>query len=160
MTNADANAIATYIDNCPFEEKSDPWKDLAERAGVVKEYRDKENLDFDTQTIQKHVTAVSTIKTHKSVVKEKHTPKQQQQRYEWCILMLELRPHGQQWRCVLWCDELHWMTGPKYQKGVKRRSGDPAQYDPRNIQYKKDHKPDPDTQDHFHIYTVLGYNFA
>ncbi|KAF1938596.1 hypothetical protein EJ02DRAFT_514399 [Clathrospora elynae] len=52
------------------------------------------------------------------------------------------------------------MTGPKYQKEVKRRSSDPAWYDPRNIQYKKDHKPDPDTQDHFHIYTVLGYNFA
>jgi hypothetical protein len=61
---------------------------------------------------------------------------------------------------VLWCDELHWMTSPKYQRDIKRDTGDPATYAKENIQYNKDHKPDPDKQKHFHIYAVLGYNFA
>ncbi|KAF2621990.1 hypothetical protein BU25DRAFT_219956 [Macroventuria anomochaeta] len=36
MTNSDANAIASYLDNCPFEEKGLPWQDLADKAGVAK----------------------------------------------------------------------------------------------------------------------------
>ncbi|KAF2820806.1 hypothetical protein CC86DRAFT_411629 [Ophiobolus disseminans] len=52
------------------------------------------------------------------------------------------------------------MTSPKYQRDIKRDTRDLAKYAKENIQYDKDHKPDPDKQKHFHIYAVLGYNFA
>jgi hypothetical protein len=52
------------------------------------------------------------------------------------------------------------MTGPRYRKDIKRDAGDDAKYHPSNIQYEKDHKPDPELQQHFHMYCVLGYNFA
>ena len=34
LTNSDANAIASYIDQCPFDEKGYTWEDLQHKAGV------------------------------------------------------------------------------------------------------------------------------
>ncbi|KAF2258833.1 hypothetical protein CC78DRAFT_548809 [Lojkania enalia] len=85
------NAIASYIDQCPFEEKGDPWGDLAERAGVVS----PEGKDhWARQTIQKRMTEVSGIKTHTAAVKVDHPPRIRQERVQWCVIQLELRPHG------------------------------------------------------------------
>jgi hypothetical protein len=39
LTRSDTNAIATYLDEATFEEKSFLWQELAEKSGVVKEYR-------------------------------------------------------------------------------------------------------------------------
>jgi hypothetical protein len=105
-----------------------------------------------------HIT--SNAETHKALVKENHTPKQIEMRLIYCNILLELRPNPKDWRCVLWCDEIHWMTGPKYQKDIKRDPGDSAKYAKENIQYEKDHKLDPSLQTHFYIYCVLGWNFA
>jgi hypothetical protein len=52
------------------------------------------------------------------------------------------------------------MTGPEYQRGVKRRGYTEARYDLDNLQYEPNYKPDPEKQDHFYMFTVLGYNFA
>ncbi|KAF2175018.1 hypothetical protein K469DRAFT_768181, partial [Zopfia rhizophila CBS 207.26] len=35
LTNSDANAIASYIDECLFEEKGDHWPELVYKARVV-----------------------------------------------------------------------------------------------------------------------------
>ncbi|KAF2627916.1 hypothetical protein BU25DRAFT_468103 [Macroventuria anomochaeta] len=51
------------------------------------------------------------------------------------------------------------MTGPSYNKDVTRLPGDKNKYHPSNIQYEKDHKPDPEEQDFFHIFIVIGYDF-
>jgi hypothetical protein len=51
--------VAEYINTAPFEEKSDSWQSLAERAGVVKEYtfeKGRDNVQFHPGTIQWHVT--------------------------------------------------------------------------------------------------------
>jgi hypothetical protein len=79
LSHQDAEAIAQYIREAPFDEKSDPWRDLAGRAGVVKEYRherEAENMQFHSTVIQRRVTQQTGIKTHKAVVKEKHTKEQ------------------------------------------------------------------------------------
>ncbi|KAF2028950.1 hypothetical protein EK21DRAFT_113332 [Setomelanomma holmii] len=157
----DAEAIASLLDELPFEDKDLPWQDLSVEAGVLKDItREAANtMDvYSERTIQRHVTAVTGVKSHPAAVKEKHTETQQNAWVAWCAVQLQLRPNGADWRCVLWCDELHYMTGPKYQKNVKRRVGE--RYKSTNIQYEKDHKPDPEKQHHFHIFTVVGYNFS
>jgi hypothetical protein len=123
FTAADAEAVASYICQAPFEKKSDSWQDLAKRAGVVKEYKHERsvlNVQFTEQHIQKRVTAVTEMKTHKAAVKEKHCPALVQMRLQYCNTQLRLRPKKENWRQVLWCNKIHWMTGPKYQKDIKR----------------------------------------
>lgn len=159
LTHADALAISDYIVQAPFDEKDDTWEELAERAGVVKEVQSKRNIQYHPTTIQRRVTEATGLKTHKAVVKEKHTPAQIEARMEYLHIQLELRPHSKDWRIVLWSDELHWSTGPRYQKNVKRLPGDEARYHPSNIQYDKDHKPDPEKLHKFHLFCVVGYNF-
>jgi hypothetical protein len=117
-------------------------------------------VQFTGQHIQKRVTAVTGMKTHKAAVKEKHCPALVQMRLQYCNTQLRLRSKKENWRQVLWCNEIHWMTGSKYQKDIKRDQGDDAKYAPKIIQYEHNYKPDPDLQQHFHIYRVLGYNFA
>ncbi|KAF1939053.1 hypothetical protein EJ02DRAFT_497951 [Clathrospora elynae] len=163
LTASDANAIASYIQEAPFVEKADPWQDLAERAGVVKEYKHEaraSNVQFHPHMIQERVTEVTGMKTHKAVVKEKHTKAQISMRLEYIDDQLELWPKKEDWRCVLWCDELHWITGPRWPKNIKRDAGEAAKYAKDNIQYEEQHKPDPQLQHHFHMYCVLGYDFA
>lgn len=163
LTVSDAAAISTYIEQAPFHEKSDSWLDLAERSGVVKEYRHErgvENLQWSAGYIQRRVSEYSGIKTHKAVTKEAHEPSQLESRKAYIDSQLCIRPNARDWRKVVWCDEIHWMTGPRYQRSVKRLPGKFWKYHPSNIQYEKDHKPDPMQQRHFHIFSVLGYDFA
>lgn len=61
---------------------------------------------------------------------------------------------------VLWSDEIHWATGPKYVKKVKRRPGKEERFKPSNIQYNKDARRDPEKQEYFYIFYVIRYNFA
>lgn len=35
LTNSDANAITSFIDECPFEQKGDSSQELAFQAGVI-----------------------------------------------------------------------------------------------------------------------------
>ncbi|USP75848.1 hypothetical protein yc1106_03122 [Curvularia clavata] len=163
FTTSDADAVATYIKNAPFHEKSDSWQDLAEKAGVVKEYKHEkgaENIQWSSHYIQRRVTRLSGIKTHKAITKERHSPAQLDLRKAYVDRYLSEKPDARDWRNVLWCDELHWMTGPRYQKNIKREAGQAAKYHPDNIQYEKNHKPNPELQDHFHVYCVIGYDFA
>lgn len=157
LTNSDANAIATYIDEALFEEKGDPWVDLAYRAGV--EFP-KGRAELTRQIIQRRVTEVSGIKSHKAAVKEAVSEDVQKERVRWSIYWLVRRPHGVDWRNVIWCDELHWSTGPKHVKYIKRRPGKDERFKPGNIQYQKDARKDPQKRKWFHIYTVIGYNFV
>ncbi|EMD97685.1 hypothetical protein COCC4DRAFT_33324 [Bipolaris maydis ATCC 48331] len=39
LTRSDTAAIGTWLDEAPFDDKSLPWQDISEKAGVVKEYR-------------------------------------------------------------------------------------------------------------------------
>jgi hypothetical protein len=52
------------------------------------------------------------------------------------------------------------MTGPRYQRSIKRTPGVRSKYAMRNIQYEAGHKSDPKLQQHFQIFCVIGYNFA
>jgi hypothetical protein len=136
LTAADATAIALYIRQAPFNEKGDSWQDLAERAGVVKEYiheRGKENIQFHAETIQQRVTIATGIKTHRAIVKEEHTEPQRVARIQYCSEQLAMRPLPKDWHNVIWCDELHWMTGPRYRKDIKRDAGDDVKYHLSNI---------------------------
>lgn len=90
LTNADANAIADYINQAEFEEKGETWLTLTERAGVVPKDQKKE---YSTKIIQSRVTAISGIKTCKAAIKEELTENVQIARVRWCIRYLVLRPH-------------------------------------------------------------------
>ncbi|KAF2242068.1 hypothetical protein BU26DRAFT_164629 [Trematosphaeria pertusa] len=157
LTNSDVNAIATYIDNAPFKEKGDLWVDLAFRAGVNPPPGKKE---WTRQTIQQRVTELTGMKSHKAAIKEDHPEHIQRARVRWCIAQLVIRPHGVDWRCVIWCDELHWATSPRHVKNVKRFPGTDNRYREDNIQYQKDARKDPVKKKWFYIFTVIGYNFA
>lgn len=163
ITNADAEAISTYIRDAPFDEKSFSWQDIAEKAGVVKEYRHERgarNLQWHPKVIQRHVTQWSGIKTHKAVTKEAHSLAQVRWRAAYINTQITIRPNAQHWRNVLWCDEVHWMTGPRYPRNIKRPPGTYWKYHPSNIQYDPDHKPDAEKQSHFHVFCVVGFDFA
>jgi hypothetical protein len=100
----DAEAVASYIRQAPFEEKSNLWQDLAKRAGAVKEYKHERsvlNVQFTGHHIQKRVTAVTGMKTHKAAVKEKHCPALVQMRLQYCNTQLRLRPKKENWTQVL-----------------------------------------------------------
>lgn len=167
LSNKQAHQISDYIDNCPFEEKNLTWEELQLKARVPMD----DNNDHDTyhhDTIQRHVTAVSGIKTYKALVKEELDKEKRDQRITWAKLQLELRPHGPDWKNLIWCDELHWATGPRYAKHIKRR---PSERDhPKNIQYNSGGRPknneqkgqqqEKKKQHQFHIFTVIGYDFA
>ena len=85
LTRSDTNAIATYLDQAPFEEKSLPWQDVADQAGVAKEFHENQpNTQWSSAVIQRRVTQDESIKTHKAIVKEKHRPAQIQKRLEYC----------------------------------------------------------------------------
>ena len=96
--NADANAIGTYIDQYPFKEKGDTWQDLAFYTSV-KAPKGKKN--FSSQTIQKRITEVIGIKLHVAAVKEDHLSCVKEERVQWYIGQLELRPHSVHWRKVI-----------------------------------------------------------
>ncbi|KAJ5031779.1 hypothetical protein PSV08DRAFT_385856 [Bipolaris maydis] len=149
LTRSDTAAIGTWLDEAPFDDKSLPWQDISEKAGVVK----------DTGAIQRRVAHDEGIKSHKAVVKGKHKQAQINSRLEYCSIQLQQRPTSTAWRDVIWCDEIHWMTGPKYLNHIKRRPGVKHREDPKNIQYEEQRKVDPDLQIYFHIWCVVGYNF-
>ncbi|EUC27749.1 hypothetical protein COCCADRAFT_45533, partial [Bipolaris zeicola 26-R-13] len=126
ISRSDTNAIATFLDRATLEQKSLPWQDIAEEAGVVKHYhheKGQENEQWAAKVLQRRVTADEGIKTHKAVVKEQHTPTQVDKRLKYCRIQLQQRPSAHNWRNVLWCDEIHWKTGPRYPKNIKRRPG-------------------------------------
>ena len=52
------------------------------------------------------------------------------------------------------------MTGPRYPRNIKRPPGYEAKYHPDNIQYDPNHKPDAEKQSHFHVFCVVGFDFA
>ena len=102
LTRSDTNAIATYLDQAPFEEKSLPWQDVADQAGVAKEFHENQpNTQWSSAVIQRRVTQDESIKTHKAIVKEKHRPAQIQKRLEYCRIQLQQRPSGTDWRNVI-----------------------------------------------------------
>jgi hypothetical protein len=163
LTNQDANSIATYIDEAPFEEKGDSWEDLAFAAGVIthKEFEENKENSMHGRTIQRHVTEVSGIKTFKAAKKEDLDNSIKAQRVDWCILQLLLRPHRKSWRQVIWCDEIHNSSSSRHVKRIKRRPD--TRFDPRNIQYdKKARQPELDelVEQRFHFFCVVGYDFA
>lgn len=80
------------------------------------------------------------------------------ERVERSKVQLEIQPHGKDQRKVIQCDEIHCSTGPRHVKRVKRRPGE--RFKPENVQYNKDARPNPDKQEKFHIFYILGYDFA
>ncbi|KAF2179590.1 hypothetical protein K469DRAFT_595590, partial [Zopfia rhizophila CBS 207.26] len=135
LTNSNANAFTTYIDQCEFEEKGDLWPELAYNAG-------------------RRFKGVSGIISHKAAGKEDHPPWLRVERVRWCRLQIEIRPHGKNWKCVIWCDEIHLSTSPRYVRNVKRKPGKVERFKPDNIQYKKDARPDPERRSRSFTSTV------
>lgn len=47
LTALDVTAIKRYLLSCTFDEKGEPWQDIADKAGVYKGDRNgKENVQF------------------------------------------------------------------------------------------------------------------
>ena len=64
---------------------------------------------------------------------------------------------------MLWCDELYWKTGPRHKRKIKRRRGKQERNEVQNVQYDKPRKQEPEDvqrERKFHLFTVLGYDFA
>jgi hypothetical protein len=71
LTNTTANSIATYIDHYSFEEKGDPWEDIAYVAGVITHRQDEENKEntLNERTVQRRVQH-SGIKSYRTARKD------------------------------------------------------------------------------------------
>lgn len=110
--------------------------------------------------IQKRVTEVSGNETHTAAAQEDHLVQCRQVRVLWCQIQLELRARSYFWRKVVWCDVIHWSTGPNYVRKVKRRPGKLERDRASNTQGREDNHPDPELQQKFHIFCVVGYNFV
>jgi hypothetical protein len=109
------------------------------------------------------MTEVCRISTHTAALLEEHPPKRQEERRLWAIEQLKLRPHVPHWRKVIWCDELHWKTGPPHPRKIKRRAGKAERFKPLNVQTAYNHKPDKESKKkerRFHLFCVVSYNFA
>jgi hypothetical protein len=143
--------------DCPFDDKGDPWITVANKAGVYP-HEDLKKEKWSEHTIQRRVTEVSGIKSYVAAVNEPT----KRARITWYTVQLRLRPHGVNWRCIIWSDELHWPTGPRHVKRIKRCPGNNEKYKQKNMQYNKKgnlKKLDKEKEHQFQIFTVVGYNF-
>jgi hypothetical protein len=166
LSSESANAIASYIDNCKFDEKTLSWEELQRLAGVATAPEHSAETYYRT-TLWRRVNEVSGIKTCKAAVKEELPIHIQAQRVNWCNEQLRRSPNHQNWRSVIWSDELHWTTSPRYAKLIKRRPNE--RFLPKNIQYNKGGRPknnaekgqeqDLNKEQKFHIFTVVGWSF-
>lgn len=160
LTGAEAWAIVDYIDHCSFEEKTETWQDIQIAAGVVAKHGKEA---YHRTTIWRRVNEIAPISEHTAAQQEEHSPERQRERVEWCRIQLEARPRGKNWRDVLWCDELHWKTGPRHKRKIKRRRGKDERDRVSNTQYDRHHKQEPEDvqkERKFHLFCVLGYDFA
>jgi transposase len=163
-----AEPLASLLDN---KQISSLNLQLSARIPVAEELRrDDEKLTntYTSRTIQKRVKEVSGIKTCKAAIKEELPERIQKLRQAWCNTQLLKRPHRLNWCSVIFCDELHWCAGPRYAKYIKRRKN--QRFRPDNVQYNAGGRPknnsekgqqqDEVCEQRFHIFTVLGFNFA
>ena len=173
LTRQQATLIAEYVDNAEFDEKALTWEDLQEAAHIpiaheLRRASDGNSSTYSSNLIQSRVTEVSGIKTCKAAIKEELPEAIRTQRVFWANLQLSARPNYLFWRDVIWCDELHWSAGPRYAKRIKRRPN--QRFRPENVQYNAGGRPKNNSEkgqqqnevceQKFHIFTVLGYNFA
>lgn len=160
LTGADAHAIVDYLDHCEFEKKAETWQDIQIEAGVVAALKKEA---YHRTTIWRRVQEIAALTEHVAAQQEEHPPARQRERQQWCDYQLQVRPRGKHWKNVLWCDELHWKTGPRHKRKIKRRKGKGERNKVQNVQYDKHHKQEPEEvqkERKFHLFTVLGYDFA
>ena len=160
LTGADAWAIADYLDHCTFDEKAETWQDIQINAGVVASLGKEA---YHRTTIWRRVNEIAPISEHIAAQQEEHPPERQEERVQWCDIQLKKRPHGKNWKDVLWCDELHWKTGPRHKRKIKRRRGKGERDRVTNTQYDKHRKQEPEEvkkERKFHLFCVVGYDFA
>lgn len=91
-----------------------------QRAGVETLQRKQ----WCRQTVQRRVTDVSSIESRRATIKEALADDIMRKRVQWSNTWLNKRPRGVNWRDVIWCDELHWATGPRRIKNIKQRPGE------------------------------------
>jgi hypothetical protein len=166
LSGESANAIASYIDDCELDEKALSWEEL-QRLARVATAPEHSAETYHRTTLWRRVNEVSGIKTCKAAIKEELPIHIQTQRVNWCNEQLRRRPNHQNWRSVIWSDELHWTTGPRYAKLIERRPNE--RFLPKNIQYNKGERPknnaekgqeqDLNKEQKFHIFTVVGWSF-
>jgi hypothetical protein len=156
LSSEQTSQIGSYLDECLFEDKGDSWHEIARKA-----------LDFDEnevpseRTIRRHMAISEQIYTHKAAVKEYIDTRGRSERIEWAQFMLNLGKEIVERLC--WCDEIHFRTGPRFTRHIKRRRGE--RFKPTNIQYKKDartpvldqHDEDQtDLSHNFHVFIIIG----
>lgn len=94
------------------------------------------------------------------------TKAQATNRLDWIDVQLLDRPHSNNWKDVVFCDEFHFGIGPQVTKRIKRKKGPKYRYRPENVHRKKvtskDTKAKAREGKHLEllsVFVVIGYNY-
>ncbi|TVY53541.1 hypothetical protein LCER1_G004484, partial [Lachnellula cervina] len=172
IPHQDTSAIGDFLDdeNLPLERRSQPWRDLAEDAGVelpkTTHFKPLGKRIVEPQTIQTSCKGDESIINATCEEERLLTRAQARWRVIWCIVALCLRPRSWNWWNIVFCDEFHFGIGPQITKHIKRRRGKKHRYAPHLVHRKevtsKDTKAKAREDDHLDllsVFVVIGYNY-